>query len=168
MAGYFISMSVWLANFRTWTIGSHHVENVSNTSSIVLLRLKNWNWRNMIVRVENRKHFPKWSKIGKFFFDAGKSSFFFPHSKRKIIINNFFNFIFTVYLLCVCRVDRVGRPALKKLASLAVYTEDESNDLSDLGIGTSSASGKSSLSEDYDNNSVMVSKFIAIRRITLV
>ncbi|XP_013105735.2 uncharacterized protein CG43427 isoform X1 [Stomoxys calcitrans] len=53
------------------------------------------------------------------------------------------------------RVDRVGRPALKKLASLAVYTEDESNDLSDLGIGTSSASGKSSLSEDYDNNSVM-------------
>lgn len=58
----------------------------------------------------------------------------------------------------MCRVDRVGRPALKKLASLAVYTEDESNDLSDLGIGTSSASGKSSLSEDYDNNSVMVSK----------
>ncbi|XP_011290333.2 uncharacterized protein CG43427 isoform X1 [Musca domestica] len=53
------------------------------------------------------------------------------------------------------RNDRVGRPALKKLASLAVYTEDESNDLSDLGIGTSSASGKSSLSEDYDNNSVM-------------
>ncbi|XP_073840348.1 smallish isoform X2 [Musca autumnalis] len=53
------------------------------------------------------------------------------------------------------RSDRVGRPALKKLASLAVYTEDESNDLSDLGIGTSSASGKSSLSEDYDNNSVM-------------
>ncbi|XP_075145625.1 smallish isoform X3 [Haematobia irritans] len=53
------------------------------------------------------------------------------------------------------RVERVGRPALKKLASLAVYNEDESNDLSDLGIGTSSASGKSSLSEDYDNNSVM-------------
>lgn len=45
------------------------------------------------------------------------------------------------------------------MASLAVYTEDEANDLSDLGIGTSSASGKSSLSEDYDNNSVMVSFF---------
>ncbi|XP_036323748.1 uncharacterized protein LOC118737392 [Rhagoletis pomonella] len=42
-----------------------------------------------------------------------------------------------------------------KLASLAVYNEDESNDLSDLGIGTSSASGKSSQSEDYDNNSVL-------------
>lgn len=44
-----------------------------------------------------------------------------------------------------------------KLATLAVYNEDESNDLSDLGIGTSSASGKSSQSEDYDNNSVLVS-----------
>lgn len=43
------------------------------------------------------------------------------------------------------------------MASLAIYAEDEANDLSDLGIGTSSASGKSSLSEDYDNNSVMVS-----------
>ncbi|XP_014091093.3 serine-rich adhesin for platelets isoform X4 [Bactrocera oleae] len=42
-----------------------------------------------------------------------------------------------------------------KLATLAVYNEDESNDLSDLGIGTSSASGKSSQSEDYDNNSVL-------------
>lgn len=41
--------------------------------------------------------------------------------------------------------------------SLAVYAEDDSNDLSDLGIGTSSASGKSSLSEDYDNQSVTVS-----------
>lgn len=43
------------------------------------------------------------------------------------------------------------------MATLAVYNEDESNDLSDLGIGTSSASGKSSQSEDYDNNSVLVS-----------
>lgn len=41
--------------------------------------------------------------------------------------------------------------------SLAVYNEDDANDLSDLGIGTSSASGKSSLSEDYDNHSVIVS-----------
>lgn len=48
------------------------------------------------------------------------------------------------------------------MASLAVYTEDEANDLSDLGIGTSSASGKSSLSEDYDNNSVMVSFFLVL------
>lgn len=40
---------------------------------------------------------------------------------------------------------------------MPVYTEDESNDLSDLGIGTSSASGKSSMSEDFDNHSVIVS-----------
>lgn len=40
--------------------------------------------------------------------------------------------------------------------SLAVYVDDEANDLSDLGIGTSTASGKSSLSEDFDNNSVLV------------
>ncbi|KAM7362044.1 smallish isoform 2-T7 [Cochliomyia hominivorax] len=53
------------------------------------------------------------------------------------------------------RGERSGGRGLNKLASLAVYTEDEANDLSDLGIGTSSASGKSSLSEDYDNNSVM-------------
>lgn len=37
------------------------------------------------------------------------------------------------------------------------HQEDESNDLSDLGIGTSSASGKSSMSEDFDNQSVIVS-----------
>lgn len=42
--------------------------------------------------------------------------------------------------------------------SLPIYTEDDVNDLSDLGIGTSSASGKSSLSEDFDNHSVIVSK----------
>ncbi|XP_054732258.1 uncharacterized protein LOC129240465 [Anastrepha obliqua] len=52
------------------------------------------------------------------------------------------------------RGERGGRGRVK-LASLAVYNEDESNDLSDLGIGTSSASGKSSQSEDYDNNSVL-------------
>lgn len=40
---------------------------------------------------------------------------------------------------------------------LPVYIEDDSNDFSDLGIGTSSASGKSSLSEDFDNHSVIVS-----------
>ncbi|KAH8340853.1 hypothetical protein KR059_008173 [Drosophila kikkawai] len=51
--------------------------------------------------------------------------------------------------------ERGGPRGRAKLASLAVYNEDETNDLSDLGIGTSSASGKSSLSEDYDNNSVM-------------
>lgn len=55
------------------------------------------------------------------------------------------------------RAERGGSRGRVKLASLAVYNEDEANDLSDLGIGTSSASGKSSLSEDYDNNSVMVS-----------
>lgn len=59
------------------------------------------------------------------------------------------------------RGERAGR-SLNKLASLAVYNEDESNDLSDLGIGTSSASGKSSLSEDYDNNSVIVSNWYSI------
>ncbi|KQS38412.1 uncharacterized protein Dere_GG12563, isoform E [Drosophila erecta] len=53
------------------------------------------------------------------------------------------------------RAGRGGPRGRAKLASLAVYNEDETNDLSDLGIGTSSASGKSSLSEDYDNNSVM-------------
>ncbi|XP_014767156.2 uncharacterized protein LOC6501675 isoform X1 [Drosophila ananassae] len=53
------------------------------------------------------------------------------------------------------RAERGGSRGRAKLASLAVYNEDEANDLSDLGIGTSSASGKSSLSEDYDNNSVM-------------
>ncbi|XP_030081608.1 uncharacterized protein CG43427 isoform X3 [Drosophila hydei] len=53
------------------------------------------------------------------------------------------------------RAERSGSRGRVKLASLAVYNEDETNDLSDLGIGTSSASGKSSLSEDYDNNSVM-------------
>ncbi|XP_017031108.1 PHD finger protein rhinoceros isoform X1 [Drosophila kikkawai] len=53
------------------------------------------------------------------------------------------------------RAERGGPRGRAKLASLAVYNEDETNDLSDLGIGTSSASGKSSLSEDYDNNSVM-------------
>ncbi|EDV93749.1 GH19500 [Drosophila grimshawi] len=52
------------------------------------------------------------------------------------------------------RAERGPRGRVK-LANLAVYNEDEANDLSDLGIGTSSASGKSSLSEDYDNNSVM-------------
>lgn len=55
------------------------------------------------------------------------------------------------------RAERGGPRGRAKLASLAVYNEDETNDLSDLGIGTSSASGKSSLSGDYDNNSVMVS-----------
>lgn len=54
----------------------------------------------------------------------------------------------------------------RRKISLPVYTEDESNDLSDLGIGTSSASGKSSMSEDFDNHSVIVSilhlKFTAL------
>ncbi|XP_032588878.1 FK506-binding protein 5 isoform X1 [Drosophila mojavensis] len=53
------------------------------------------------------------------------------------------------------RAERSGSRGRVKLASLAVYNDDETNDLSDLGIGTSSASGKSSLSEDYENNSVM-------------
>ncbi|XP_017847516.1 uncharacterized protein CG43427 isoform X4 [Drosophila busckii] len=53
------------------------------------------------------------------------------------------------------RAERGPQRGRAKLANLAVYNEDEANDFSDLGIGTSSASGKSSLSEDYDNNSVM-------------
>ena len=48
--------------------------------------------------------------------------------------------------------------------SLAVYNEDDANDLSDLGIGTSS--GKSSVSGDThdDNHSVLVSfyKYLTI------
>jgi hypothetical protein len=47
----------------------------------------------------------------------------------------------------------------RRKISLPIYAEDESNDLSDLGIGTSSASCKSSVSEDYDNNSVIVSLY---------
>lgn len=58
-----------------------------------------------------------------------------------------------IFLVFYCRCSR----RVTKLAAI-VYAEDESNDLSDLGIGTSSASGKSSLSEDCDNQSVMVSK----------
>uniref|UniRef100_A0A1A9X1W2 DUF4757 domain-containing protein n=1 Tax=Glossina brevipalpis TaxID=37001 RepID=A0A1A9X1W2_9MUSC len=61
------------------------------------------------------------------------------------------------------RGERAGR-GLNKLASLAVYNEDESNDLSDLGIGTSSASGKSSLSEDYDNNSVISDNIVEFEK----
>ncbi|TDG40110.1 hypothetical protein AWZ03_013471 [Drosophila navojoa] len=53
------------------------------------------------------------------------------------------------------RAERSASRGRVKLASLAVYNDDETNDLSDLGIGTSSASGKSSLSEDYENNSIM-------------
>lgn len=52
-----------------------------------------------------------------------------------------------------------NRGGARRKVSLAVYTEDDANDLSDLGIGTSSASGKSSLSEDFDNHSVIVSIF---------
>lgn len=62
-----------------------------------------------------------------------------------------------ISIVVLCRAERGGSRGRAKLASLAVYNEDEANDFSDLGIGTSSASGKSSLSEDYDNNSVMVS-----------
>jgi hypothetical protein len=51
----------------------------------------------------------------------------------------------------------------RRKISLPIYAEDESNDLSDLGIGTSSASCKSSVSEDYDNNSVIVSIFTSTR-----
>jgi len=51
----------------------------------------------------------------------------------------------------------MNKPKLKpKQWNYNIENEDETNDLSDLGIGTSSASGKSSMSEDYDNNSVMV------------
>lgn len=54
------------------------------------------------------------------------------------------------------RGERAGR-GLNKLASLAVYNEDETNDLSDLGIGNSSTSGKSSLSDDYNYTNVSTS-----------
>lgn len=57
------------------------------------------------------------------------------------------------YFIYFCRGERRG---VNKLASLSVYNEDESNDLSDLGIGANSASGKSSISEDFDNHSAMV------------
>lgn len=39
---------------------------------------------------------------------------------------------------------------------MPIYQDDDGNDFSDLGISTSSTSGKSSLSEDYDNQSVTV------------
>lgn len=53
--------------------------------------------------------------------------------------------------LILCRGGR------RKISLPVYHQEDESNDLSDLGIGTSSASGKSSMSEDFDNQSVIVS-----------
>lgn len=50
------------------------------------------------------------------------------------------------------------RGSKNRKVSVPIYCpEEEGNDLSDLGIGTSSASGKSSLSEDFDNHSVIVS-----------
>jgi len=64
--------------------------------------------------------------------------------------------LYNYWIKYLYRAERGGPRGRAKLASLAVYNEDETNDLSDLGIGTSSASGKSSMSEDYDNNSVMV------------
>lgn len=52
----------------------------------------------------------------------------------------------------------LSRRGGRRKISLPVYNpEDDTNDFSDLGIGTSSASGKSSLSEDFDNHSVVVS-----------
>lgn len=62
---------------------------------------------------------------------------------------------------CAVFVCFVNSGSKGRKVSLAVYAEDDSNDLSDLGIGTSSASGKSSLSEDFDNHSVLVSVQIA-------
>lgn len=52
--------------------------------------------------------------------------------------------------------------------SLAMYHEEDSNDLSDLGIGTSS--GKSSVSGDThdDTQSVLVSLFIVIIIMALI
>lgn len=44
----------------------------------------------------------------------------------------------------------------RRKISVPIYQDDDGNDFSDLGISTSSTSGKSSLSEDYDNNSVTV------------
>jgi len=44
---------------RTLTIGNHHGENVSSTSSIERWRPRNSSWRSMIACAENRKHSPK-------------------------------------------------------------------------------------------------------------
>lgn len=72
----------------------------------------------------------------------------------------FFLFCFTTFIqLIYIDVLFINRGGARRKVSLAVYNEDDSNDLSDLGIGTSSASGKSSLSEDFDNHSVIVSCF---------
>lgn len=51
---------------------------------------------------------------------------------------------------------------------MPVYAEDDVNDFSDLGIGTSSTSGKSSLSEDFDNHSVIVSIISTIYSLVLL
>lgn len=71
----------------------------------------------------------------------------------------FFYYFITNFHPKLIDVLFVNRGGARRKVSLAVYNEDDANDLSDLGIGTSSASGKSSLSEDFDNHSVIVSIF---------
>lgn len=88
----------------------------------------------MIKVEENRKHFQRcWL--------TGKSQIKYRYINLIIIYYSIF------------------RESKGRKVSLPIYTEDDVNDLSDLGIGTSSASGKSSLSEDFDNHSVIVSIF---------
>lgn len=55
---YFQSVFTF-TNYRIWTIGSHAVENELSTSSIVLWKWKNLNWKSMIEHVGNQKHFQK-------------------------------------------------------------------------------------------------------------
>lgn len=57
--------------------------------------------------------------------------------------------LFNIVIFCF----RAGR---RRRNPLALYTEDDGHDLSDLGIGTSST--KSSLSEDCDTHSLAVSE----------
>lgn len=64
--------------------------------------------------------------------------------------------------LILCRGGR------RKISLPVYHQEDESNDLSDLGIGTSSASGKSSMSEDFDNQSVIVSSPLSMSEVIAV
>lgn len=72
------------------------------------------------------------------------------NNAKNIYVNTKTNPFFPPFLLFF-------RTTKGRKCSLPVYAEEDGNDFSDLGIGTSSASGKSSLSEDFDNHSVIVS-----------
>lgn len=70
-------------------------------------------------------------------------------------LNIYFIFFYIYNRFAIVNTSHRGSKGRK--CSLPVYTEDDVNDFSDLGIGTSSTSGKSSLSEEFDNHSVIVS-----------